>query len=100
MNVITCEIIDPASPNLVFELFMGMSQMCSYLGHLDVLSRLLRSNQLVNAITCVIFNPALLNLVYGLFMVLSRMSSYLGHLDILSRSLRSNACIDLLTFTL
>ena len=39
MNAITCEIIDPALPNLVFKFFMGRSLMSLYLGHLDLLSR-------------------------------------------------------------
>ena len=43
VNAITCGIIDPASPNVVFGLFMGGSHMSSYLGYLDLFSRLLRS---------------------------------------------------------
>ena len=55
VNMITCDIIDPTSPNSVFGLFMGRSRMNSYLGHLDLVSSsLLKVNsmyQLVNAIT-------------------------------------------------
>ena len=48
VNAITCEIMDPASPNLVFGLIMGRSRMSSYLGHLDLLSRSLRSTQCIS----------------------------------------------------
>ena len=68
VNTITCEIIDPESPNLVFGLFMGRSQMSPYLGHLDLLSRSLRSTQFVNMITCEITDPASPYSVFGLFM--------------------------------
>ena len=37
VNAITSKIIDPASPNSVFGLFMGRSPMSLYVGHLDVL---------------------------------------------------------------
>ena len=42
VNTITCEILDPTSPNSVFRIFMGMYQMISLLGRLDLLSRSLR----------------------------------------------------------
>ena len=42
VNMLTCEIIDPTSPNSAFGFFFGRSRMNAYLGHLDVLSRLLR----------------------------------------------------------
>ena len=87
VNAMTCEIIDPASPNAECWLFMGQSQMSLYLCHLDLLSRSLRSTvyQLVNAITCEIIDPASPNSVCWLFMGRSRTGLYLGHLDLLSR---------------
>ena len=83
MNAITCEIIDPPSPNSVFGLFMGRSRMSLYLGHVDLISRSLRSTlyRHVNAITCEIIDPESPDSVFGLYMGRSRMSSYLGHLD-------------------
>ena len=42
VNTITCEIIDPVSPNWIFGLFMGRSRISTYLGHCDLISRLLR----------------------------------------------------------
>ena len=47
VNVITCEIIDPSSPNSVRGFFMGRSRMSSYLSHLDLLSRSLGSTQCI-----------------------------------------------------
>ena len=58
VNMITCEMIDPESLNSVFGLFMGRAQMSPYLGHLELLSRWLRSTQFVNMITCEITDPA------------------------------------------
>ena len=43
VNTITCDILNSASPNSVCGFFMGVSQMSLHLGHLDLLSRLLRS---------------------------------------------------------
>ena len=43
VNAITCEIIDPASPNSACGFFMGKSPRSSYLGHIDLLSRSLGS---------------------------------------------------------
>ena len=51
VSAITCEIIDQASPNLVFGLFMGRSRMISYLGHLDLLSGSLRSIPCIDLLT-------------------------------------------------
>ena len=45
VNAITCELIDPASPNLVCGFFTVRSRMSSYLGHLDLFSRSLRLKQ-------------------------------------------------------
>ena len=98
MNEITCEITDPASPNLAFRLLMGRSQMSSYLGHLDLFFKVAEVNtvyQFENMITCEIINPASPNLVFELFIEWSRMTLYLGHLDLLSRSLSSTLCISL-----
>ena len=47
VNATTYEIIDPESPNSVCGFFMGRSRMSSYLGHLDLFSRSLRSSQCI-----------------------------------------------------
>ena len=54
-----------------------------YLGHLDLLSRLLRSAQLVNTITCEITDPASPYSVFGFFMGRSPRSLFLGYLELL-----------------
>ena len=69
VNAVTCDIIHPASPNLVFGFFMGRSQMSLYLGHLDI--KVIEVNtvyQLVNVITCEIADTALPISVFGFFM--------------------------------
>ena len=67
-NAITCERIDPASFNLVCGFFMERSRMSAHLGHLDLLSRSLRSPR-VSACehNNLIIDPASPNSVCGFF---------------------------------
>ena len=68
VNVITCEISYPASPNSVCGFFMGTSR---YLGHLDLLSRSLKSTQ--SACERKIINPTSPNSICGFFMDFNEM---------------------------
>ena len=70
VNVITFEIISPASPNSLCGFLKGRSWMSLYLGHLDPLFKVTEVNtvyQIVKTITCEITDPASPNSVCGFF---------------------------------
>ena len=51
VNFIICEISDPALCNSVFGPFMRRSRTSSYLCHLDLIPRLLRSTPYIDLLT-------------------------------------------------